>query len=135
MYGTPSAMISSLASTTLTKPTGTPMTILGCSRPARTRSQMENSAVGALPMANTASGSVSAAFSMDTSERVTPLAFACSATSASPMKQCTSPPNRASVFLLMPAMAMVVSVTTGQPLRSASVSAPIAWSEKARLSA
>ena len=51
------------------------------------------------------------------------------------MKQCTSPPKRAKVFLLMPAMAMVVSVTTGQPLRSASVSTPIAWSEKARLSA
>ena len=95
---------------------------------------MEKSAVGALPMAKIRGLFSRAAFSMDTSERVTPRSFASRATSSSATKQCASPPKRASVFLLMPDMAMVVSVTMSQPERMAFFICSTAWGEKTRLS-
>ena len=51
MYGTSSRRMISLLSTTLTKPTGTPMISAGRSAPAAICSWMEMSAVGALPIA------------------------------------------------------------------------------------
>ena len=51
MYGTPAAMIRSLLSTTLTNPTGAPITSAGRTFPAAIRSNRANRAVGALPMA------------------------------------------------------------------------------------
>ena len=73
------------------------------------------SAVGALPMAKIRGRSSFAAFSMACTARVEPAAFAASATSSSPMKQKASPPCFFSAFLLMPDMAMVVSVTMAAP--------------------
>ena len=110
------------------------MIISGFSFSARIKSQMENSAVGALPMAKISGLFSRAAFSMDTSERVTPRSLASRATSSSPMKQRACPPNWASSFLLMPDWAMVVSVITSQPARMASIMRSTACSEKQRLS-
>ena len=71
---------------------------------------------------------------MDTKARVTPRSFASAATSASDMKQCTSPPSAARMVLLIPDFAICVSVTMSQPPRSASIPFCTAWSEKTRLS-
>ena len=72
---------------------------------------------------------------MLTVARVTPRSLAWAATSGSAMKLYTCPPNLASTRLLIPAMAMVVSVTISAPLRKASTPRCTAASEKQRLSA
>ena len=75
-----------------------------------------------------------AARSMDTKARVTPRSLASAATSASDMKQCTSPPSEARIVLLIPALTIWVSVTMSQPARRAAMAFCTAWPEKARLS-
>ena len=72
---------------------------------------------------------------MLTRARVTPLALASAATSGSDMKQWTSPPSFARVALLMPDLAIWVSVTISQPPFRASIPSFTAWGEKTRLSA
>ena len=68
IYGAQSlSIISSLLSTTFTKPTGTPIISAGDSLPARIRLSMEISAVGAFPIAKIHGFVISAAFSIDTS--------------------------------------------------------------------
>ena len=86
-------------------------------------------------MANTSGRRSPAAFSMDTAARVTPRALASAATSGSEMKFSTSPPNLASTPLLMPAMAILVSVTMEQPPFRASTPLAAAPGENTRLSA
>ena len=76
------SQMSSFASTTFTKPTGTPITSAGRS-PSSMSCERRMSAVGALPTANTAFGCSRAAFSMEMLARVTPVSFAAAATSAS----------------------------------------------------
>ena len=127
-------MMRSLLSTTFTKPTGTPMMRAGWSLPVSISASSEKSAVGALPMAKMQGFSSAAARSMDTKARVTPRSLASAATSASDMKQCTSPPSEARMVLLIPALAIWVSVTMSQPARRAAMPFSTAWSEKARLS-
>ena len=127
-------MMRSLLSTTFTKPTGTPMMRAGWSLPASISASKEKSAVGALPMAKMQGLGRAAARSMDTKARVTPRSLASAATSASDMKQCTSPPSEARIVLLIPALAIWVSVTMSQPARRAAMAFCTAWSEKARLS-
>ena len=87
----------------------------GLRAPSFTSSQSRIRAVGALPIANIASGVFSAAISMLTTARVTPRASAASRTSFSAMRQTTSTPKRAAEVLFIPAAAMFVSVTTAQP--------------------
>ena len=114
-------MISSLLSTTLTKPTGTPMISAGLSFPASICSCREIRAVGALPMAKMQGFGSFAARSMETMARVTPRSFASAATSGSDIKQCTCPPSFERMVLLMPERAIWVSVTMSQPPRRASM--------------
>ena len=108
------------------------MTSEGFARPSFTSSQSRISAVGALPIANIASGVFSAAISMLTTARVTPRASAASRTSFSAMRQTTSTPKRAAEVLFIPAAAMFVSVTTAQPAASARRARSTAPSEKRR---
>ena len=88
MQGTPyrsqASNTRSLLSTTLTKPTGAPITRAG-RRPASISSQIFSRAVGALPTASTPTGCSFAALSMHTTARVVPRAFAAAATSGSAM--------------------------------------------------
>ena len=119
-------------STTFTNPTGTPMMSAGSSFPSSMRPCSAMSAVGALPMAKMHFPGSCAAFSMETIARVTPRSFASAATSASDMKQCTSPPRRPRIVLLMPAFAICVSVTMWQPARSASIPFVTACGENTR---
>ena len=128
-------MISSLLSTTFTKPTGTPISSAGRSSSAAMSASSDTSAVGALPMAKMQGFLSCAAFSIETQARVTPRDFASAATSGSDMKQWTSPPREARMVLLIPAFAIWVSVTISQPARRASSPACTAWGEKTRLSA
>ena len=125
-------MISSLLSTTFTKPTGTPMISAGCSLPASISSLMAIRAVGALPMAKMQGFPSFAAFSMETMARVMPRSLASAATSGSDMKQCTSPPSLPRMVLLIPALAIWVSVTISQPPRRAAMPLATAPSEKVR---
>ena len=75
-----------------------------------------------------------AACSMDTTARVMPRSLASAATSGSDMKQCTCPPSRARMVLLIPALAIWVSVTMSQPFFRASRPFSTAWSENTRFS-
>ena len=128
-------MICSLALTTLTNPTGTPMISAGLYPFVSISSLSVSRAVGAFPIAKIVGPSRAAALSILTAARVIPRAEASSATSGSAMKQIASPPHFASAFLFTPASAMFVSVTILAPLRIASLAFSIAPGEKAIVSA
>ena len=87
MAGTPrrwqTSIRRSLLSTTLTKPTGTPMTRAGRKSPRSMASQRAKRAVGALPTAKTAPGWAAAAWPMAATARVVPAALAAAATAGS----------------------------------------------------
>ena len=89
--------------------------------------------MGALPTAKMQGLGRAAARSMDTKARVTPRSLASAATSASDMKQCTSPPSEARIVLLIPALAIWVSVTMSQPARRAAMAFCTAWSGKGQI--
>lgn len=76
------------------------------------------------------------AFSMQAAARVLCASLARAATSGSDMKQTAVPPNLARAVLLMPTLAIFVSVTMVNPpfFRTASVSSTT-WSLKRRLRA
>ena len=59
------------------------------------------------------------AYSMETAARVIPRSLAIRATSGSAMKQWSVQPSFSRLGLLMPAFAILVSVTMGVPRRSA----------------
>ena len=103
-----------LLSTTFTKPTGTAMTSAGRS-PASISSAMVSRAVGALPTASTAPGYSRAALCMAATARVVPPVLAAAATPGSAIKQSACPPSLASPGLVMPASAILVSVTRVPP--------------------
>ena len=105
-------MISSLDSTTLTNPTGTPTMSTGLAFPSLMRRSSSMSAVGALPMTKITGLSIFAPLSMLTVDLVQPLALASSTTSGSLTKQWTCPPNFDSARVLMRAWVMVVWATT-----------------------
>ena len=128
---------SSFASTTLTKPTGAAIKSAGFSCPASMSSLIFTSAVGALPIARISGRSAesAAARSIETVARVTPLSLASAATSASAIKQRAVAPKPASLALLMPASAILVSVTMQAPCRIASLPCSTTPSEKSRVSA
>ena len=86
-------------------------------------------------MANITGFSMAAACSMQTEARVVFRCFAKSATSSSAIKQCAFPPNAASAFLLIPANAMLVSVTISAPFFINSFRMGTAPLEKQRVSA
>ena len=75
-----------------------------------------------------------AAFSMLAVARVLPCSFAFCATSSSEIKQKTSPPSCASFRLLIPALAIWVSVTMQAPFCSARIPFATAPSEMHKLS-
>ena len=87
IYGTSTVMIRSFACTTLTNPTGTPITRAGCTHPSRISSSMAISAVGAFPTEKMICFPVfcamSAAFFILAAALVVPSLFASSATSGS----------------------------------------------------
>ena len=135
IQGTSVSMICSLAPTTFTKPTGTPMINAGRKLVCSINSFSARSAVGAFPMAKIVSPSSPAAFCMLTAARVSPRACASCATSGSAIKQRASPPHCANAFLLMPARAMLVSVTIRAPLRIAALPFSTASGENVMVSA
>ena len=135
MWGTSMVSSSSLLSTTLTNPTGTPMTRAGFIFPSSMSWQARTRAVGALPMASTRGPSRAAARSMDTVARVSPRSLASAATSGSDMKHTALPPNFSSTRLFTPEKAIWVSVTMVQPAFMAAIPFSTAPGENTRLSA
>ena len=127
--------VESLTSTTLTNPTGTPMTSAGATMPSSINSCRRMSAVGALPMAKMSGPSNLAACSIETTARVPPRALASLATCSSAIRQTAFPPSFANVALLTPESAILVSVTTVAPAASAAFAFSITSGENARLSA
>ena len=91
--------------------------------------------MGALPTANAPPGCSAAARSMHTAARVTPRSLACRTVSGSAMKHTASPPSLDRAALLIPALAMLVSVTMERPSRRAATAASAPPSVKRRLPA
>jgi adenosylcobyric acid synthase len=131
--GTKNTMISSLDSTTLTKPTGTPIISSGLSLPSLISSYSLTKAVGALPIAKIRGPVSPAALSMLAVALVVPFALASSATSSSEIKHTAFPPSSSKILLLTPDQAILVSVTIVAPFFKASRLLDTAPSENFRL--
>ena len=125
----------SLDSTTLTNPTGTPITSSGLILPSFTSSSKRTKAVGALPTAIITGPSTSQAFSIQAAARVEPASLALSATSASAIKQTALPPSLFKPGLFIPTQAILVSVTIVAPFFSASKAFSTTPFEKCRVRA
>ena len=96
---------------TLTNPTGTPIINEGSILPLLIYSSNVIKAVGALPTEYITGPLIKEALSTHTHALVTFLSFASLATSSSAIKHLTLTPNLLSLFLLIPAKVILVSVT------------------------